>query len=58
MSSTREAAGSGIGLGSAFGLVLSWTTWHSFWWAILHGFLGWFYVGYYFLWANYDKVIP
>lgn len=58
MSDTRSAVSSGISFGTAFALILSWTTWHSFWWALLHGFLSWFYVGYFFLIANYDKVIP
>ncbi len=38
---------SGIGFGSALAIVLSWTTWHSIWWAILHGIFSWFYVIYY-----------
>lgn len=37
----------GIGLGSAIAVVLSWTKWHSIWWTILHGFLSWIYVIYY-----------
>jgi hypothetical protein len=58
VSTSKEAASGGIGMGSAFAMILSWTTWHSFWWAVLHGILSWFYVGYYFLIANYDKVAP
>jgi hypothetical protein len=34
-------------------LVISWGKWHSFWWAMLHGILGWIYVAYYFLIAKY-----
>lgn len=37
---------SGIGLGSIIAVVLSWTTWHSILWAILHGFFSWGYVVY------------
>ena len=35
-------------LGTIFAVVLSWTKWHAFWWALLHGLLGWVYVIYYF----------
>lgn len=37
----------GGGVGVALAVVLSWTTWNSIWWAILHGCLGWIYVIYY-----------
>lgn len=47
---------SGLGVGGAFALMLSWLKWQSFWWAILHAIFGWAYVAYYFLWANYDQV--
>ncbi len=50
-------ASTGIGIGAAFALMLSWNAYHSFWWAMWHGFLGWLYVGYYFLIANYDAVL-
>ena len=33
--------------GSALAMVISFTTWHSVGWAILHGLLGWVYVIYY-----------
>jgi hypothetical protein len=35
-----------IGLGGVIAVILSWTTWHSIGWAIIHGLLGWFYVIY------------
>jgi len=55
MSTDRTTSrSSGISLGAAFALMLSWTAYHSFWWAVLHGFFGWFYVAYYLLIANYD----
>lgn len=38
---------SGIGFGCALAIAISWTAWHSIWWAILHGLLGWIYVIYY-----------
>lgn len=31
---------------SLIAFILSWITNHSFWWALLHGFLGMFYVIY------------
>ena len=34
-------------LGTALGVVISYVKWHSILWAILHGFLGWFYVIYF-----------
>ncbi|MCK0127724.1 hypothetical protein [Erythrobacter sp. F6033] len=48
MSSTGgQAAQAGIGLGSAIAVAISWTTNQSILWAILHGFLSWFYVIYF-----------
>ena len=54
MSQENRTVSSGLSMGAAFSLMLSWTTWHSFWWAILHGVLSWFYVGYFFLYADHD----
>jgi cell division septal protein FtsQ len=51
--SNHRYAESGIGFGSAFALVISWAKWHSFWWALLHGVLGWVYVFYYFVIKHY-----
>ncbi len=39
----------GIGLGSVVAIVASWSRNQSILWAIVHGFLGWFYVIYYLL---------
>ncbi len=36
----------GISFGSALAMVISYTTWHSVGWAILHGLLSWVYVIY------------
>lgn len=47
MSSKGQAAQAGIGLGSAIAVAISWTANQSILWAILHGFLSWFYVIYY-----------
>ena len=38
---------SGITFGSALAMVISYTTWHSVGWAIIHGLLGWLYVLYF-----------
>lgn len=46
--STEKISG-GIGLGSLLAACISWTTNKSIFWAIIHAFLGWFYVIYYAL---------
>ena len=58
MSERSGSTSTGISLGSAFAVVLSWTTFKSFWWAVLHGTFGWGYVVYYFLIANHDALLP
>lgn len=40
---------SGLPFGSALAMVISFTTWRSVFWAIVHGALGWAYVIYYVL---------
>ncbi len=47
MAAQHEVARSGIGLGSALAVVISWSTNQSILWAALHGVLSWFYVVYY-----------
>lgn len=42
----RQTVKKGISFGSALAMVISFTTWHSVGWAILHGLLGWVYVIY------------
>jgi hypothetical protein len=44
MSSSREAARYGITFGTALAIAISWSVNKSVLWAILHGFLSWFYV--------------
>jgi hypothetical protein len=44
-----SAAKVGIGFGSALAITISWSAHESILWAIIHGFLGWFYVIYYAL---------
>ncbi|MFW6304035.1 MAG: hypothetical protein ACOC2L_05370 [Candidatus Sumerlaeota bacterium] len=48
---TREGIGAGYALGMALAVVMSWTSYHAFLWAVLHGLLSWFYVVY-FLFTN------
>ena len=40
----KEVARYGITFGSALAIAISWSTNQSVLWAILHGFLSWFYV--------------
>ncbi|MBU6167219.1 MAG: hypothetical protein KGQ52_13980 [Alphaproteobacteria bacterium] len=39
-----EVVRTGIGLGSALAITISWSLHQSLLWAIIHGILGWFYV--------------
>ncbi len=39
----------GFSLGTVIAVALSWSANHSILWAIVHGFLSWLYVIYYFL---------
>jgi len=43
----KEVARSGITLGTALAITISWSVNKSILWAILHGLLSWFYVIYY-----------
>jgi hypothetical protein len=47
MSMSESAASSGISLGSAIAVTVSWSLYHSLVWTIIHGFFGWAYVAYY-----------
>lgn len=50
MSTVRSsAAQAGIGLGTAIAVAISWSQNQSIIWAIIHGFLSWFYVIYHAL---------
>lgn len=44
----KKAKG-GIGLGSILAMIISYTTWHSILWALIHGIFGWGYVIYYII---------
>ena len=45
----KKTVRSGITFGSALAMVISYTTWHSVGWAILHGLLSWAYVLYFII---------
>ena len=49
MSRRVEAARAGIGFGTALAMVISYTTWKSVFWAVVHGILGWVYVVYFLI---------
>lgn len=46
---TKKTVESGITFGSALAMVISYTTWHSVGWAIIHGLLSWVYVIYFLI---------
>ena len=45
----KYGGGAGFGLGVVIAVALSWGANHSILWAIVHGFLSWFYIIYYFI---------
>lgn len=45
----KKSVKSGISFGSALAMVISYSTWHSIGWAIIHGLLSWVYVIYFFI---------
>lgn len=47
MSNNKSAVGTGIGLGSALAVTISWSLHQSILWAMFHGVFSWFYVIYY-----------
>lgn len=40
---------SGLTFGSALAMVISYTNWHSVFWAIIHGLMSWVYVIYFII---------
>ncbi len=44
-----KAVKTGISFGTALAMVISYTTWQSVGWAIVHGLLSWLYVLYFLL---------
>lgn len=49
MSKGNGGSSTGLTLGSVLAIVLSWYTYQSLPWAIVHGIFGWFYVIYYII---------
>lgn len=43
----KSTVKAGISFGSALAMVISYTTWKSVFWAILHGLFSWVYVVYF-----------
>lgn len=48
----NNAAWTGIGLGAAIAVTISWGLNQSILWAAFHGFFTWFYVIYYAIWLR------
>lgn len=48
----NTAVSSGIGLGSAIAVTISWSVNHSIVWATLHGICSWLYVIYFAFWLR------
>ena len=51
-SSKREVVRSGVTMGSALAIAISWSLHQSILWAIIHGFFSWLYVIYFALTRN------
>jgi hypothetical protein len=49
---TREVVRSGISMGSALAIAISWSTHQSILWAIIHGVFSWLYVIYFAVTRN------
>ena len=47
--SIKTTLKTGITFGSALAMVISYVNWHSVGWAVVHGLMGWLYVGYYII---------
>ena len=45
----KSSVKAGISFGTALAMVISYTSWHSVFWAILHGLFSWGYVIYFLL---------
>lgn len=45
----KEGVKTGISFGTALAIVISYTTWKSIFWAIIHGLMSWVYVIYFFI---------
>lgn len=49
MENNKAATDSGIGLGSILAFIVSYYTWHSIGWGIVHAIFGWLYLFYFAL---------
>lgn len=47
--SIKTTLKTGITFGSALAMVISYVNWHSVGWAVIHGLMGWLYVGCYII---------
>ena len=45
----KSSAKAGIGFGAALAMVISYGSWGSILWAVIHGVLGWIYVIYFII---------
>lgn len=45
----RRSVEKGVSFGSVLAMIISFVTWKSIGWAIIHGLLGWVYVIYYII---------
>ena len=45
----QKTVKSGVTFGSVLAMVISYTNWHSIFWAIIHVLMGWIYVVYFAL---------
>lgn len=45
----KKTVKKGITFGTCLAMVISYTTWHSVFWTIIHGLLSWIYVIYFIL---------
>ncbi len=48
-STSKTVIKSGITFGTCLAMVISYTNWHSVFWAVIHGLLSWVYVIYFIL---------
>lgn len=45
----QKTVKTGVSFGSVLAMILSYTSWHSVGWAIIHGLMSWVYVIYFIL---------
>lgn len=52
MSATTRTIRTGVGMGTAIAVTISWSLNKSILWCVLHGIFSWFYVLYYAIWVR------